>query len=393
MLHKLVITLIFFAHGFISTWSQDFEFHDLQHYLYYDYETAIGQLDHDVMDNPTSAIHLINRAKYQQMHGQVAAAERDLKRAAALSPFMVDLYFEEGRDARRKLISVQPEKAMITLDLARRLLFYSDYLEYYFAHNQIGYAYFLELTEVVDHLLRHDFERALSLSALINDRNKGNSVGQVLHAIVLIENEKLAEARTVLEEILEAEPGLAHAWYNLSKIEAEEGSTEAAKTALENAIQLDSSFSKAHFDHAQFYGEMGDYEKAITAYNKVLTQNDNLYIEALVNRGLAKKMLGDFSGALGDINLAMEIHPDEDILFKNRGNLYLLEGKYKLAIEDYAKAIELNRNFPEALHNKAIAHLLLYEFEQGCADMQDAARLDYKPAMEKDASFCHLIPR
>ncbi|NND09340.1 MAG: tetratricopeptide repeat protein [Saprospiraceae bacterium] len=389
-MRALFIFLLLQTCALTDSWSQDFEFHDLQHYLYYDYETAMQQLDHDVMDNPTSPIHLINRAKYLQMHGQTADAERDLKRAAALSPFMIDLYFEEGRDARRHLIEIQPEKAMITLDLARRLLFYSDYLEYYYAHNQIGYTYFSELSEVIDLLLRHDFPRALTMSEQINDKNKGNSIGQLLYAIALIENDLLDKARDLLEQILFNEPELPHAWYNLSTIEAKVGAIEEAKIALEKAIRLDSSFSKAHFDHAQFYGEIGEYEKAITSYNKVLTQNDNLYIEALVNRGLAKKMLGDFQGALSDINLAMEIHPDEAILFKNRANLYLIEGEYKSAIEDYKKAIQLDGNFPEAIYNKAIAHLLQYEFEQGCIDMQRAAQLGYEPALEKDASFCHL---
>ena len=112
------------------------------------------------------------------------------------------------------------------------------------------------------------------------------------------------------------------------------------------------------------------------------------YMEAFLNRGLTKKMLGDYGGALVDLNQAIEEFPNNPELYKNRGNLQLLLGLHRKAIDDYTKAITIDENYAEAYYNRALAFFLIYDKISGCMDLDKSIDLGYEIATKTKTYFC-----
>ncbi|MFT5384362.1 MAG: tetratricopeptide (TPR) repeat protein, partial [Saprospiraceae bacterium] len=112
------------------------------------------------------------------------------------------------------------------------------------------------------------------------------------------------------------------------------------------------------------------------------------YMEAFLNRGLTKKMLGDFNGAITDLDLSIEEYPESPSLRKSRGNLYLIFGLHRKAIDDYTRSIESDPNYAEAYFNRAMAFFLLYDRISACSDLEKSAELGYKRAEEIQLYFC-----
>ncbi len=81
---------------------------------------------------------------------------------------------------------------------------------------------------------------------------------------------------------------------------------------------------------------MADYNKAI----ELDPQNSDAYN----NRGIAKKDLNDYAGAIADYNKAIELDPQHSVVYNNRGLAKNDLKDYAGAIADYDKAIEL---FPQ----------------------------------------------
>lgn len=136
---------------------------------------------------------------------------------------------------------------------------------------------------------------------------------------------------------------------------------------------------------------LNEYEKAIEFYNLSLKNKDNILTEIKINPRFAdasneqitsfykgslastyfsisecKTNLGYFDEALKEINTALELAPDindfnKEAYYNLRGYIHLMSGKYELAISDFDKSILINKNFPLAYVNRAIAKVSLAE--------------------------------
>ena len=137
------------------------------------------------------------------------------------------------------------------------------------------------------------------------------------------------------------------------------------------------------------YLSLNQYEQAIENYNLSLKHKENILeeiksnprftgastekITSFYNGSLAstyfsisecKVNLGLFEEALIQINKAIELAPDikefnKEAYYNMRGHIYLKVGKYEMAINDFNKSIQLNKDFPLAYVNRAIAKVSL----------------------------------
>jgi len=109
----------------------------------------------------------------------------------------------------------------------------------------------------------------------------------------------------------------------------------------------------------------------------------------LKHKVVQKKLEGDILGALADVDAAIELKPEGlATLYKLRGNLYLLLEKYFAAEDDYSRALQLEPEMTEALHNRGIARLLGHKRLDACQDFQDSHRLGYEPSGEPLKYLC-----
>ena len=92
------------------------------------------------------------------------------------------------------------------------------------------------------------------------------------------------------------------------------------------------------------YAEAGLYEMAIQEYNKAIELDPD---DALVydNRGSVYDVLGKWQNAINDYTKALQVDPDYARAYLRRGNLYRALGNIAQSNIDFAIACELNSGY------------------------------------------------
>jgi tetratricopeptide (TPR) repeat protein len=127
------------------------------------------------------------------------------------------------------------------------------------------------------------------------------------------------------------------------------------------------------FTHAVFLQVQKRYDDALTLYGKIIELKPD-WEWAYNNRGVTYGKKGLPDKAIEDYNKALEINPRYAEAYNNRGNAYFDKGLYDRAIEDYNKALEINPRYAGAYNNRGNAY-----FDKG---LYDRAIEDYNKALE-----------
>ena len=144
---------------------------------------------------------------------------------------------------------------------------------------------------------------------------------------------------------------------------------EARKAAEENNKQVEDLRKRAENIKTD-----QDKSKLKNEFNKV----DNDFLANQKNdEGVKLHYQKDFNGAIKKYNEALELKPDFDWAYNNRGNAYQDGFKdYQKAIADYNKAIQLNPNFVKAYYNRGNAYDDLKNYKQAITDYTKTIQLD-----------------
>ncbi len=129
------------------------------------------------------------------------------------------------------------------------------------------------------------------------------------------------------------------------------------------------------------------YSLAITNYP--ITENKKKS-EAYYNRGINKRNLDDFKGAISDYTLAIKIRPDYIKAYNNRGYAKLLLEDYTGAIADFTMAIKYD-NYTSEISNMALGNRGLAKLALGqdcCPDFKRAIELGNKSASKVYNDYC-----
>ena len=146
--------------------------------------------------------------------------------------------------------------------------------------------------------------------------------------------------------------------------------------------------NERNFDSAQhsFYSgnaniERAEYPAAIKDFDQAIELNPD-YQNAWYNRGKVKARLGQHKEAIKDYNQAIELNPNDPDVWINRGNAKDDLRQYEEAIKDYNQAIELNPNDPYAWNNRGVAKAELGQHKEAIKDFDQAIKLnpDYQNA-------------
>ncbi|MBV9567912.1 MAG: tetratricopeptide repeat protein, partial [Hyphomicrobiales bacterium] len=96
----------------------------------------------------------------------------------------------------------------------------------------------------------------------------------------------------------------------------------------------------------------------------------------LTNRGTAYLVMGDFNGAMADLNWAIQLDPKSSSAFGMRGNAQHLMHRDHSAIADYDEAVRIDPKDPAMFRDRGIAHVANGDYELGIADYDEAIHLD-----------------
>lgn len=124
------------------------------------------------------------------------------------------------------------------------------------------------------------------------------------------------------------------------------------------AIALKPSFSNARNNLGVAYMEMKRWDDAIRQF-KLVTEDIffNAQDMAAINLGLAYLGKGDYEQALAVLRSAVSTYPADPNAHLSLGRVYFAMEKTGLAIGEFRRAIELNRNYANAYYQLGIAHL------------------------------------
>lgn len=332
-------------------------------------ERAMFELDLAIAQDPYLAKAYLLRAKLKRQIGMQTEARQDLQTAFRLNPYAADLYGYNGPFGQLSLLATPGRIDIAADDDTLGLQPYYDWLDqmneslsgkdFVFASAAPG----MELDHIeaaVWHLEKGNAEKALQETGKALVLNPGSPIAQDLKGLILIREKRWDEAEKALLEATRLAPDFAMAWFNLSRVYQALGDNTAALDHLNRAISVQEDGP-------------GQPEP---------------YLQAYLDRGLTRKMLGDFGGALADINLVIEMEGATPELLKTRGNIYLIYGLYNKALLDFTQAIQQDETLAEAWFNRGIAHLLNGDPVSACSDLRKSADLGYAKAREKQQYFC-----
>ena len=103
-----------------------------------------------------------------------------------------------------------------------------------------------------------------------------------------------------------------------------------------------------------------------------LQPNDETYY---YNRGVAYANLGQYQPAIKDYNQAILLKPDYADAFYNRGTINSEIGQYQRALSDFNEVIRLNPNEADAYHGRGFAYDKLGQYQRALDDYTQTIRL------------------
>jgi tetratricopeptide (TPR) repeat protein len=95
-----------------------------------------------------------------------------------------------------------------------------------------------------------------------------------------------------------------------------------------------------------------------------------------INSGKLKSSNKDYSGAKADYTQAIELDPQNNVAYNNRGNVYYVQGILDSAMVDYDKSITLNPQYRLAYSNRANLKFKQKNFEGAIEDYNKIIELD-----------------
>ena len=176
---------------------------------------------------------------------------------------------------------------------------------------------------------------------------------------------RLRAARESFEAALRHEPDLALAHRGLGQVLLALGDVEGGLQALERAVEIDPRDGSAWAALARAKNRAGDppaAEKAAETARQLGdssgAMDDPVFEQEIVARGASgmraltraaqKVRARDFAGALLDLRVADETHPDDSVVQYWLGAVYRGLQQPEVAIEHYRRAIELNAELDAA---------------------------------------------
>lgn len=182
-----------------------------------------------------------------------------------------------------------------------------------------------------------------------------------------------------LVELTEAEkldPEDPELQFNLGRAYFLKGRYDIAEHKFLKAIALKPPFSEASYNLGMTYLQMRRWDDAIyrfkTVTEDIFYQNQDM---ATINLGIAYLGKEDYPKALATLRSAVKSFPRNPIAKVYLGQAYLKLDKVELAIMEFDKALEINRDYANAHYNLALAYIKAKNNHAAVAAFKEVVRI------------------
>lgn len=308
-----------------------------------DYATALGRQPADDF----RYVLLVNRGGMYLQAGNFAASLADLEAAIRLNP--------------------QPYQAYLTLAQLHQRRGQLD-----LAYRAFGQA----IDRVSDPAIRAATHRS---RALLHSKRRDAS------------SQERAAALLDLAEAIRLEPGdptrRANDHVECARLYFGDGQHEKVLGACGQALALVPDLPLAHQFRISALMALKQFDEVIDSCDAYLAREQPT-IEVLEIRGLARVDRQRYSSAIADYTHAIELRLDLDPatkarLLDHRGWAYQLADAPRLALDDFAAALELTGDHAEALAGRGLARIRLGDWRAAVADAEASVRLAQEASRER----------
>ncbi len=182
-----------------------------------------------------------------------------------------------------------------------------------------------------------------------------------------------------LVELTEAEklnPDDPELQFNLGKAYFLKNRYDIAEQKFLRAVALKPEFSEARYNLGLVYIEMKRWDEAVYQFKMVTEdifyQNQEF---ASINLGIAYLNKGEYPKALSTLRAVVNSYPRSPIAKVYLGQVYLKLDKVEVAILEFKRAVELNKNYANAHYNLGLAYLKAKDNPDALAAFREVVRI------------------
>lgn len=247
------------------------------------------------------------------------------------------------------------------------------------------YSYNLGL--VLDKLGRQDeasqaFQKAEGFKdgdetmSLYIEKARSNKIKQLYNdAHDAMENRSWAKAIELFNQVLELDPNMLEAHFNLGFAYRSIGNKEKQIHHYKEALKIKQDEPNIHYSLGLAYSDSFIYSDAITEFRKVI-ELDPSFKDAHFQLGTALYKTGKYADAAIAFEKSIELDPEWYEAHSNLGSCYMKLDNTKAAIKYFKDAVLLKPNSAEAQYNLGAAYMNSGNYDEARVLFQKALELN-----------------
>jgi hypothetical protein len=196
-----------------------------------------------------------------------------------------------------------------------------------------------------------------------------------LSGMIAAQERRFDQAVTLLRRALEAQPANAAAHFGLGEVLGEIGELEAAAASYERAAALAPKFAQAHFKRAAVLKRLGRLDAALDGYDRAIAVQPG-YADAHFNRGNVLYALNRPHEALASYDAAIAHEPRHAGAYCNRALVLGELGRGEEAVASYDRAVAINPRDAGAFYSRGAALKELNRLEDSLQSYGRAIAID-----------------
>ena len=164
-------------------------------------------------------------------------------------------------------------------------------------------------------------------------------------ALALLNEHRLVEARDLYAEICRIDPQDAESWFRAGTINLELSAMGQAGTCFRRVVELEPRLPIAYYNLGRSLELQGKGDEAISVYRKLLQMGP--HTEASYNIATIYTSQGKFAEALQTYRQAQQVDPDNARLIAGEASLYERQGNYEAAYAGIRPLLEAGLATPD----------------------------------------------
>jgi tetratricopeptide (TPR) repeat protein/S1-C subfamily serine protease len=204
-------------------------------------------------------------------------------------------------------------------------------------------------------------------------KNSDDEISWLNYANQLWRSQKYAEAIKAVDKAISKKPNFYQAWYFKGMIFSSEKKYPESIAAYDKALKINPNFAQAWKERSHSLLQSDKSSEALVSLDKAIALSPNQF-DLYAWRGRVLFFLQRFPEAIDSANQSIKIYPHFSA-YGIRAFAYLLLGEYQNAIADLNEAIRLAPDSAFSYSIRGLVYSLSKDYKKAIADYTEAIRL------------------